>query len=295
MKPPVDPTLFAIPLFFALMAWEYRVIRRRREAGDTRLRGYSKPDSWASISMGIGSIFLVGALHLAVFALAVWLWRFRFFDLGGGWTGFLAAMLAWDFTFYWEHRFNHVVRFGWASHVNHHSSLRYNLSTALRQEWTPFIQLLMFPAWSLLGIRPAFMAIAGGLNLIYQYWIHTETIDRLPRWFEYVFNTPSHHRVHHGSNRQYLDKNYGGILIVWDRLFGTFEPEVEPVTYGLTKNIDSFNPFVIAFHEWIQMGREVRDAASPSEALHRIFDRPGWQPTPAVTEPTSQGRAPASH
>jgi sterol desaturase/sphingolipid hydroxylase (fatty acid hydroxylase superfamily) len=292
MTPPIDPTLFAIPIFFALMIWEISVLRTRRRNGDTQLKGYSKPDSVASISMGVGSVVIVGALHLVVFAVAVWLWRYRFFDLGDGWVGFLAAMLTWDFTFYWEHRFNHEVRMGWASHVNHHSSQYYNLSTALRQEWTPFVQLLLFPAWSLLGVRPEFMAISGGLNLIYQYWIHTEAIDRMPRWFELVFNTPSHHRVHHGSNRQYLDKNYAGILIIWDRLFGTFEPEVEPVRYGLTKNIDSYNPFVIALHEWAQMFREVRASTSISEAAHRVFDRPGWQPDSARSNPPARETAP---
>ena len=280
MKLYPDPTIFAIPVFFVLMAWEVKVLHRRRASGEGRLRGYFKPDSIASILMGVGSVFIVGAMHLAIFGIGVWLWKYRLFDMGSGWVGFGAAMLAWDFAFYWEHRFNHVVRIGWASHVNHHSSRYYNLSTALRQEWTPFIQFLVFPIWSLVGIRPTFMALAGGFNLIYQYWIHTEAIDRMPAWFEFVFNTPSHHRVHHGSNKQYLDKNYGGILILWDRMFGTFELEVEPVEYGLTKNIDTFNPLRIASHEWMQMFREIGQASTFSEAIGRIIRRPGWEPQP---------------
>ncbi len=278
MKPMVEPTLVAIPLFFALMYWEYRVMQRRTRAGDTSLVGYERRDTVASLCMGVGSLLFAGVLHLLILVVGMWWWRFRMWDVGTGWASFGAAMLAWDFTFYWQHRFEHVVHIGWASHVNHHSSLHYNLSTALRQEWTPFAQLVLFPLWSLVGIHPYMLAFAGGLNLIYQYWIHTEVIDRLPRWFEFVFNTPSHHRVHHGSNPQYLDKNYGGILILWDRLFGTFEPEVERVRYGLTKNINSFKITTIAFHEWRSMLHSVRHAGSVRNAFGYLFRGPGWKP-----------------
>src|SRR5262249_37493502 len=153
-------------------------------------------------------------------------------------------------------------RLFWASHVNHHSSRHFNLSTALRQPWTPFTSLLFFPPLALVGVAPWMIMVSGGLNLGYQYWVHTETIQVLPRAIEAVFNTPSHHRVHHGANPEYLDKNYAGIFIVWDRLFGTFEPERARVVYGLTKNISSFNPFVIAFHEYAAIARDVRTARS---------------------------------
>ena len=223
-----------------------------------------------------------------MFAIATWLWRFRLWDLGTGWLGWSVAIVGWDLSYYWQHRAEHEIRLLWACHVNHHSSQRYNLSTALRQPWTPWTHLLFYPAWALVGVRPWMIVAAEGFDLIYQFWVHTEAIDRMPRWFEAIFNTPSHHRVHHGSNNQYLDRNYGGILIVWDRLFGTFRAEDERVVYGLTKNIDTFNPFRIAFHEYAAIGRDVRATPRWRDRLRILVRGPGWQPEGATTgEPTS--------
>ena len=163
-------------------------------------------------------------------------------DLGSTWPAWAAAILGWDFIYYWNHRLSHESRWLWAVHVAHHSSERYNLSTALRQPVAESITVAVpYSLLALLGVRPAMIEQARALNLIYQFWIHTEAIRSIGP-LERVLNTPSHHRVHHGSNRQYLDRNHGSILIVWDRLFGTFEPEDEPVVYGLTRNIDSYNP-----------------------------------------------------
>ena len=191
-------------------------------------------------------------------------------------------MVAWDFLYYWDHRWMHEVRLFWANHVTHHSSERYNLSTALRQPWSGYLMSWVFLPMPLVGIPAHHVTKAGQLNLLYQYWIHTETIDKLPKPFEAVLNTASHHRVHHGVNPQYLDKNYGGILIVWDKLFGTFEPEVRRVKYGLTKNIKTFNPIRIGYHEFIDIVRDVRAATGWSDKLGYIFRRPGWTPTPAA-------------
>jgi sterol desaturase/sphingolipid hydroxylase (fatty acid hydroxylase superfamily) len=171
------------------------------------------------------------------------------------------------------------VRLLWAAHENHHSSQRFNLSTALRQSWTtPFTTLPCYAVLPLLGFHPLMVATEVSVSLLYQFWIHTERIERLPRWYELVFNTPSHHRVHHGANVEYLDRNHGGILILWDRLFGTFEPERARVRYGLTKNIDSFNPFRIAFHELVSMLRAARRATSWREAAGYLLRPPGWSP-----------------
>ena len=158
------------------------------------------------------------------------------------WWFWPLLFVADDFSYYWYHRIHHVCRVFWATHVVHHSSEHYNLSTALRQPW---ISISTFPFWMwlpLVGFPVWTVLLAQSWNLIYQFWIHTERIVRLPRWFEAVFNTPSHHRVHHGANQQYLDRNYGGELIIWDRIFGSFTPEVERVRYGLTTNIHTFNP-----------------------------------------------------
>jgi sterol desaturase/sphingolipid hydroxylase (fatty acid hydroxylase superfamily) len=197
-------------------------------------------------------------------------------DLGNGPLAVLGATVAWDFIYYWNHRFMHESRWLWAIHVVHHSSEHYNLSTALRQ---PVLDVWgMFVPYGLLavaGFRPETIETARGINLLYQYWIHTETIGKLGP-LEKVFNTASLHRVHHGSNKQYLDKNHGSILIVWDRLFGTHEEEQEPVVYGLTKNIDTFNPVRIATHEFTDILKDVATAEDWPERVNFAFRGPGW-------------------
>ncbi len=194
-------------------------------------------------------------------------------------TGPVALALAvagWDFIYYWNHRLMHESRYMWALHVVHHSSEHYNLSTALRQPVADALgTTLPYGVLCLLGISPQLVGTARGVNLLYQFWIHTETIGRLGPP-EAVLNTPSHHRVHHGSNRRYLDRNHGSILIVWDRLFGTFEPEGEPVVYGLTKNIDTFNAGRIISHEYADMLRDVAGSTSWGERLSYVLRGPGW-------------------
>ena len=197
-------------------------------------------------------------------------------DLGAGPLAVAGAVLGWDFIYYWNHRLAHESRYLWAMHVVHHSSEHYNLSTALRQPVAEALTMSVpYGALALLGFRPEVIESARGLNLLYQYWIHTETIPKLDR-FEKVFNSPSLHRVHHGSNQRYLDRNHGSILIVWDRLFGTYQPEDEPVIYGLTRNIDSFNPVVVAGHEWRDIARDVSSSRSWSDRLSFVFRGPGW-------------------
>ena len=171
-------------------------------------------------------------------------------------------------------------RFWWATHVNHHSSQHYNLSTALRQTWTGGVAgtwALWLPL-SFLGFPPAMVLIQKGISLVYQYWIHTEAIRRLPKPFEAVLNTPSHHRVHHARNPRYLDKNYAGILIIWDRMFGTFQPELdaEACRYGLVHNLGTFNIVRVAFHEWIGIAQDI--VRQPQHILGWLFGPPGWSP-----------------
>ena len=226
---------------------------------------------WASVGMGIGSLFFVSLVNLGIFAIATRLWPYRLLDLGQGALGWSVAMIGWDLAYYWNHRLEHENRLLWACHVNHHSSRYYNLSTALRQPWTPLAGWVFYPGLALVGVAPVMIMVSAGLNLVYQYWVHTEAIDRMPRWFEAVFNTPSHHRVHHGSNPEYLDKNYAGIFIVWDRLLGTFEPERAPVSYGLTKNIETFSLWQIAFHEYASLGHDLRAARTGASAS--VFSR----------------------
>jgi sterol desaturase/sphingolipid hydroxylase (fatty acid hydroxylase superfamily) len=258
----------------ALLA-EPPILGRMRRRGADVLGYPSRQDTAASLAMGLGSIPFVTAINAVVYTLAKLAWPHRLTDLGDGVVGWTAAIVGWDFAYYWHHRFEHEIRLFWACHVNHHSSRYFNFSTALRQPWTPFLGIVLYPPLAFLGVRPWMILVSGGFNLIYQFWVHTEAVGKLPRPIELVFNTPSHHRVHHGTNTQYLDKNYGGILIVWDRIFRSFEEEEERVVYGLTKDIDTFNPLRIAFHEYAAMGRDVIHSSSAREAMKRVFGGPG--------------------
>ncbi len=273
-----EPTIYAAPFFIATVILEAVIAGRKKKDGRApEIVGYEKKDTFASLAMGVGSLVTVTAINLGVFVLAKAIWPHRLVDLGEGVLAWTVAIVGWDFLYYWHHRLEHECRLFWASHVNHHSSRHFNLSTALRQPWTPFTSLVFFPPLAFLGIEPWMIMFSAGLNLIYQYWVHTELIGKLPRWFEFVFNTPSHHRVHHGANAEYLDKNYGGILILWDRLFRTFEPEKARVVFGLTKNITSFNPFVIAFHEYVAIARDVVRAKRFGHRLAYVWRGPAWK------------------
>jgi sterol desaturase/sphingolipid hydroxylase (fatty acid hydroxylase superfamily) len=192
------------------------------------------------------------------------------------WWTVLLVLLAQDFCYYWSHRSHHVVRVLWASHVVHHSSRRFNLSTALRQPWTGVTSAVFYLPLVALGVSPAQVFFVQSINLVYQFWIHTERIDKMWRWFEYVFNTPSHHRVHHAANGSYLDRNFAGILITWDRAFGTFEPEGIRCQYGLTKNIGTYNPLRVAFHEYAAIARDLAGARTWRERIAYSFAGPGW-------------------
>ncbi|HEX6390479.1 MAG TPA: sterol desaturase family protein, partial [Solirubrobacteraceae bacterium] len=274
----VDLILNAIPAFLLLLAVEFVTLRLAAHDHDDHV-GYELRDSRTSLAMGLGNVFINLWWKLVVLALLAGLYELSPLRLDAGdWWVWVLLFFADDYSYYWYHRAGHRVRILWASHVVHHSSEHYNLSTALRQTWTPF-QSVLFWAWMpLVGFSPWMILLAQSWNLLYQFWIHTEAIGRLPRWFEAVFNTPSHHRVHHGSQAQYLDKNYAGILILFDRLHGTFEPEGERVRYGLTTNIQTFNPVRVAFHEYAAIWRDVRAARSWRERAGYLLRGPGWQP-----------------
>ena len=241
---------------------------------------YETKDTFSSLAMGIGNV-LTGLLgKVLVFSTYMLIYQLRLFTLGWEWYIWILAFFADDISYYWFHRKSHEIRYFWASHVVHHSSQKYNLSTALRQTWTGnFSGAFLFWIWMpFLGFHPVMVMTMQSISLIYQFWIHTEVIKKLPGPIEYIFNTPSHHRVHHGSNPEYIDKNMGGVLIIWDRLFGTFQPELFRPTYGLTHNINTFNPVRIAFHEWLDIRRDLLRSNSLSDSLRFIFGRPGWKP-----------------
>lgn len=237
-------------------------------------------DTVASLTMGIGNVVIGLFTKILLFASYSFVHRFAIFHIGYRWWAWVLLFFAEDFTYYVFHRTSHECRFFWASHVVHHSSQRYNLGTALRQTWTGGISFsFVFWLWlPLIGFAPIMVMTMQAISLLYQFWIHTELIRSLGP-LEPFFNTPSHHRVHHASNLRYLDRNHAGTLIIWDRLFGTFEPEdqAEPLVYGLTKNINTYNPVRIAFHEWIDIAHDLRSAHNWSEIWHHVFGRPGWK------------------
>lgn len=272
-----DPIMLAIPAFVALIVAEMIYARLTGRAK------FEPRDSAASLVMGLGNTIsgiILGGLAVAWF---VFIEPFALFDIGWAWWAFALCFVLDDFVYYWAHRFAHTVRWWWADHVVHHSSQHYNLTTALRQPWlSPLtLKFILFGSWLvLIGFPAAMVAFVGALNLVYQFWIHTEVVRRLPAPIEAVFNTPSHHRVHHAVNPRYLDRNYAGVFIIWDKLFGTFEPERadEPCRYGVVRQLGTYNPLKICLHEWIGIVKDVRSARSVREALGYWLGPPGWSP-----------------
>jgi sterol desaturase/sphingolipid hydroxylase (fatty acid hydroxylase superfamily) len=270
---------YAIPFFVLLLVVEYLSFRHLGDDDDHDYVGYDLTDSRTSLTMGLGNVAINVVWKLAVVATYAMLYELTPLRLDpGNPLTWVLLFFADDLAYYWFHRVSHESRVFWASHVVHHSSQHFNLSTALRQTWVPMTYLPFWLPLPLLGIPPWMVLLAQAWSLIYQFWVHTERIRRLPRWVEYVFNTPSHHRVHHGMNQQYLDKNYAGILIIWDRLFGTFEPEGERVRYGLTKQLTTFHPVRVAFHEYVALWHDLRAAHDWRTRWNLVFRGPGWRP-----------------
>jgi len=267
---------WAAPLFVLAVALEWWFVSRGTLKGR-----YETKDAVTSMVMGLGNLISDLTFGFISLGLLMWAWQFRLIDLGVSLPIILLALVAQDFLYYWKHRAAHQIRWFWTAHVVHHSSEYYNLSTALRQPWnnhfTGFV-LLSTPL-VFLGVHPLLLGFVGAINLLYPYWVHTEAIQKMPRWFEAVMNTPSHHRVHHGTNPQYLDTNYAGIFIIWDRLFGSFVPEDETVDiqYGLVKNIETYNPLTVAFAE---MWGALKDVFGPNrtiaQRLKYLFAPPGY-------------------
>ena len=278
----------AIPVFVICMILEAATFHFLRDDEES---GYERRDTATSLTMGIGNVLINVGWKLVVLAAYAGAYLVAPFHLpADNPLTWIALFLADDFAYYWYHRTHHEIRVFWASHVVHHSSERYNLSTALRQTWTPFSALPFLLMLAFLGFAPWMILLQQSISLVYQFFIHTERIGKLWEPVEFVMNTPSHHRVHHGSDAQYLDKNYGGILIVWDRLFGTFQEEGERVRYGLTKNINTFNPLRVATHEYVAIWRDLRHAGSWSARLGHLFRGPGWSPRPGAQRPGQAGQ-----
>lgn len=281
---------YAIPFFILLLVVEFISYRHLGDE-DEDLIGYDLVDTRTSLTMGIGNVLINVAWKFVVVLAYTVLYELSPLKLSpSDWWVWVLLFFADDFAYYWFHRVSHESRVFWASHVVHHSSQHYNLSTALRQTWVPMTYMPFWLPLALAGFPPWMILLAQSWSLIYQFWIHTERVRRLPAPLEAVLNTPSHHRVHHGSNQQYLDKNYGGILIIWDRIFGTYEPEGERVRYGLTKNLETHNPFRVAFHEYVALWHDIRRSPNWRDRIGLVFHGPGWQPDDAPPiESSSRG------
>jgi len=264
---------YAIPGFLLLLSLEaWFSYRENKLLYETR-------DTWSSLGLGIGNVIIGFVTKAMIFGLFMLLYRYRIFDIDSDkWWFWVLLFFADDFSYYWFHRTAHNVNWFWASHVVHHSSQHYNLAAALRQTWTGNLTgSFLFWAWMpLAGFHPVWVLFMQQISLIYQFWIHTETVRKLPKLLEFILNTPSHHRVHHGSDLKYLDKNHAGILIIWDRMFGSFQPEEERPTYGLTKNISSFNPIVVALKTWGDLFKAATHSGSFKHAINYFIQPPGW-------------------
>lgn len=275
MEIPQLPNLihYAIPFFILTVLVEVILTVK------VKMEDYPHKDAITSITMGLGNVF-IGLLAKGIsFGVFMFFYQYRVFTIPFAlWTWVLLLFFE-DFIYYWNHRIAHECRLFWASHVVHHSSQNYNLSTALRQTWTgSFYTFIFWIPLVLIGFHPVMIIMQMSISLLYQYWIHTELINKLPRWFEYIFNTPSHHRVHHATNAQYLDRNHAGIFIIWDRIFGTFQEEKEKPKYGLVKNINTYNPIKVAFYEWYAMFTDSFLAnTSVTNKLKYLIKPPGWK------------------
>lgn len=270
--------MIATPIVLAAIATEWWAVRQGRVNGR-----YCAKDALTSLTMGAGNILINSTLAFLSFWVLTLAAKVQVFDLGLSIATAAGSFLVHDFLYYWKHRIGHRARWFWAEHVTHHSSEHYNLTTALRQPWTgPLTGLLLTGGpMVLLGFPISLVLAASTVHLAYQLWIHTEAIGKLPAPVEAVFVTPSHHRVHHATNPEYLDTNFGGTLIIWDRLFGTFIPEEaeEATTYGIVTPLESHNPVIVAYHGFAGLFADFRrDGLRPHRWAMRALNPPGWCP-----------------
>jgi alkylglycerol monooxygenase len=269
----INPIVLSIPIFFLLIGIELVVERFSHR------KLYNFSDSIANISCG--TVSQLSGLFMRVLAIGVYevvYENFALFTLDKTWVYWLGLFLLTDFAYYWAHRMSHEINLFWGGHVVHHQSEEYNLSVALRQSsfqvvWTFAFSLPI----ALLGFNTLDFLLVSAFNTLYQFWIHTETIKKMG-WFEYIFNTPSHHRVHHGRNPKYIDRNHAGSLIIWDKMFGTFQAEEEKPVYGITKPINSWNPMWANFDHYAMMASEMKMITSWSDKIKYLFKKPGWLP-----------------
>jgi len=258
----------AAPIMFLFVLIEFLVGRKKYE------NLYNGKDFLASLSIGLINVILNGFMKLGMFVVFLFFFNLAPFRIPHTWWSYVLCLFVLDFCRYWAHRIAHEQRFWWSTHVVHHSSEHYNLSVSFRLSWTQNLKIVFFLPVILMGFHPLVFFIVHQIEVLYQFWIHTELIRKLPAPIEYIFTTPSHHRVHHSVNERYIDKNYGSTFIFWDRIFGTFQEEDEPARYGITKPVNSYNPIFLVFHEWLEVTKDVANSKSFKEAWNVLFGSP---------------------
>ena len=272
---PMNLIIYAIPVFFLLIGVELLIIKSKQ------LSYYRFNDAITNLSCGIGSTVM--GVFFKTLTVLVYIKLFEMTPLNGkipnAWWVWVLLFFGADFFYYWFHRLAHEISIMWGSHAVHHQSEEYNLTVALRQAWYQgAFSFVFYLPLAVLGFPPVMFFVVSQVITLYQFWIHTRLINKLPAPVEYIFNTPSHHRVHHGVNPQYIDKNHAGTLIIWDRMFGTFEPEVEVVVYGITKQAKSWNPIWLNFEYWWDLFKDVFKVRQVRNAILLLLKMPGWKP-----------------
>ncbi len=264
--PPV--ILYAVPVMLSLVAleWIIRVRKLRKE--------YDGKDAFAAAMVGVGNLLSSAAVKFLLFGIILFFYNMVPWSIPPTWWSYVLCFVAVDFCRYWSHRISHEQRFWWASHVTHHSSEQYNFTVSFRLSWVQHVKIIFFIPVALMGFHPLVFFIVNQIAVLYQFWIHTELIGKLPAPIEYIFVTPSHHRVHHATNGKYLDKNYGSSLIIWDRMFGSFQGEEEKPSYGILKPVNSYNPVYLVFHEWIDIVKDMKQYRSLKAWWRILFGSP---------------------
>lgn len=261
--------IWAIPAMFFFVVLEIFISYRQNK------KYYDKKETLGSLGIGIGNILISTWIKVILFYMAVWIYNAVPWRMPLNWWTFIPCYIIFDFCSYWAHNISHRQRFWWATHVAHHSGEHYNLSVSFRLSWVQYLKILFLFPIPLLGFHPVIFFVVNQIAILFQFWVHTEYIRKLPRWVEYIFASPSNHRVHHGSQEKYIDKNFGATFILWDRMFNTYQPEEEQAIYGITTNIrHKANPLHINFHEYADMIRDVKQAKGWKTKFFLVFGSP---------------------
>lgn len=262
--------VWAIPVMFFFSGLEIYMSHKQHKGY------YSTKETIGSTLTGLGNLGVNALFKTSLLLLIIWIYNLLPWRMTLNWWMFIPCYILFDFCSYWAHRVSHQQRFWWATHVTHHSGENYNLTTSFRLSWVQNLKIIFFLPTALIGFHPVIIFAVSQAAVLFQFWVHTEYIKKLPTWAEYIFATPSNHRVHHGSQEKYIDKNFGATFILWDRMFGTYQAEEEKVIYGITKNIKhKANPLYINFHEYGDIWDDIKSTKSIRKKLFYIFGNPG--------------------